>query len=90
MSSRYIKMVVNWFSAKICFCFTISRIVVYAVLLVISSSDQLENELKYIPVIICFTAFSSPAWISNHKPSKVWDEITYPFPNFNGCTGEVW
>ena len=27
-----------------------------------------------------------PAWISNHTPSKVWDEISYPFPNFNGCT----
>ena len=23
-------------------------------------------------------------------PGKVWDEITYPFPNFNGCTVEVW
>ena len=22
-------------------------------------------------------------------PNKVWDEITYPFPNFNG-TVEVW
>ena len=22
--------------------------------------------------------------------SQVWDEITYPFPNFNGCTMEVW
>ena len=21
---------------------------------------------------------------------KVWDDITYPFPNFNGCTVEVW
>ena len=31
-----------------------------------------------------------PAWISNHMLSKVWDEITYPFPNFNGCTVEVW
>ena len=20
-------------------------------------------------------------------PNKLWDEITYPFPNFNGCTG---
>ena len=27
-------------------------------------------------------------WISNHMPSHVWDEITYPFPNFNGCTFE--
>ena len=23
-------------------------------------------------------------------PSTVWDEITYPFLNFNGCTIEVW
>ena len=22
-------------------------------------------------------------------PGKVWDEITYPFLNFNGCTDEV-
>ena len=33
---------------------------------------------------------SIPAWISNHISSKVWYEITYPFPNFNGCTVEVW
>ena len=30
-----------------------------------------------------------PAWISNHTPSNVWDGITYPFLNFNGCTVEV-
>ena len=30
-----------------------------------------------------------PAWICNHKPIKVWDEITHPFPNFNSCTVEV-
>ena len=31
-------------------------------------------------------------WISNHMPSKEWDEITYPYPNFNGCrwSVEVW
>ena len=22
----------------------------------------------------------------HHMPDKMWDEITYPFPNFNGCT----
>ena len=33
---------------------------------------------------------SIPAWISNHMPSKMWIVITYPFPNFNGCTSEVW
>ena len=28
--------------------------------------------------------------INNHMPSMVRDEITYPFPNFNGCTVDVW
>ena len=28
-------------------------------------------------------------WISNHIHFKLWDEITYPFLNFNGCTVEV-
>ena len=27
--------------------------------------------------------------IGNHMSYKVRDEIIYPFPNFNGCTGEV-
>ena len=31
-----------------------------------------------------------PAWISNHMASKLWDEITHPFQNFNVCTVEVW
>ena len=25
-----------------------------------------------------------------HSNVKVWDEITYPFPNSNGGTAEVW
>ena len=29
-------------------------------------------------------------WISNHIHYKMWDEITDPFPNFNGTTIEVW
>ena len=31
-----------------------------------------------------------PAWVSNHIHYHVWDEITYPPPNFNSCTVEVW
>ena len=31
-----------------------------------------------------------PAWISNYIHYETWDEITYPSPNFNGCTVEVW
>ena len=30
------------------------------------------------------------AWINDYMPSKVWDEITYPFPNFNCATVELW
>ena len=32
--------------------------------------------------------FIIPAWISNYVHYKVWDEIIYQFPNFNGCTVE--
>ena len=31
-----------------------------------------------------------PSIISKQMPSKVWGEITYPFPNFNGKSIEVW
>ena len=28
--------------------------------------------------------------MSNYTHYKLWDEITYPFPNFNGCPVEVY
>ena len=28
----------------------------------------------------------NPAWICNYITNKVWGEITYPLPNFHGCT----
>ena len=31
-----------------------------------------------------------PAWISNHMRNEECGGITYPFPNFNGGTVEVW
>ena len=33
---------------------------------------------------------SIPASIGDLMPSKVWDEITHPFPSFKGYTVEVW
>ena len=30
------------------------------------------------------------SWISNYIHYNVWEEIIYQFPNFNGCTVEVW
>ena len=38
-------------------------------------------------LLVCYDFH--PAWISNHILSKVWDEITYHFPNFNSATVEV-
>ena len=31
-----------------------------------------------------------PAWINNYILYNVWDEITYPFPNFNGGRVREW
>ena len=30
------------------------------------------------------------AWISNYIYSRMWYEISYPFPDLNSCTVEVW
>ena len=34
-------------------------------------------------LLLCLT--SIPAWINNHMASKVRDEITHPFSNFNSA-----
>ena len=31
-----------------------------------------------------------PARISNYIHYNTWDEITYPFPNFNSAAIEIW
>ena len=31
-----------------------------------------------------------PAWMRNHMPTQIWDEITYPLSNINDCTIKVW
>ena len=36
--------------------------------------QTIPNNYAYVLTLI-------PAWISNQMPSKVWDEITYPFLN---------
>ena len=33
---------------------------------------------------------SCPNMDKNHMHSNMWDEITYPLPNLNGLTVEVW
>ena len=31
-----------------------------------------------------------PPWINNHMQSKMYGEMSPEFPNFSGCTGEIW
>ena len=45
-------------------------------------STKMRWRLKNKPQV-CFTMV-----INTHY--KVWDEITYPLPNFKGCTVEIW
>ena len=50
------------------------------------SMQHIKHELW--PILHGLSLF--PALETNHIPLKVWDEITYPFPNFNGAVVEVW
>ena len=52
--------------------------------------DSTDSELAELHVQLLVTSMVNPAQMSNHMSSKVWDEITYPFSNFNGCTIELW
>ena len=45
---------------------------------------------SYLWLLLLTWITLTPAWISNDMPSKVRNEITYSFPNLNGCTVEVW
>ena len=41
------------------------------------------------PLLLTWFKFN-PSMISNYIHYKMWDEITYIFPNFSGATIEVW
>ena len=42
---------------------------------------------SFLPTLINFNPSMDT---NNHMPCKVWDEITYPLPNFKGNTAEIW
>ena len=49
----------------------------------------------FVVLLVTFPSYSHGltvirAWICNHMPSKVWNEITNPFPNFNDYPVEIW
>ena len=54
-------------------------------LLHIEAASKWQTIVSSSDCMACF-----PAWMSNYIHDIVWDEITYPSPNFNDCTVEVW
>ena len=42
------------------------------------------------PLLLTWFNFNPQIGIINNIHYQTWDEITCPFPNFNGCTVEVW
>ena len=55
-----------------------------------SAEEEPQHDLREDEPIYEVSIGNVPVWISNNMPSKLWNEITYPFPNFNGCTDAVW
>ena len=56
----------------------------------ISDYDEIMILIKKIPCFAQETGGPLSPWINNHMPSEVLGETTYPFPNSNGWTVEVW
>ena len=52
---------------------------------------KLNHVNKRVPMDLLPTWIARiPVWINNYIHYMVWGEINYPFPNFNGCTIEIW
>ena len=49
----------------------------------------LQVSAQYVYGTLTSSLTLIPGWISNHMTSKVWDEITYPFPNWSPGDGTL-
>ena len=52
-------------------------------------ADSIKPPYERRTILLTWIKFN-PTCISNHIHYNMWGEITYPFPNFNGATFEVW
>ena len=73
----------HWSYCSLTLCYSYARIFIVSskpsnVLWVNLHTFQYSSDLFYRHGLTLI-----PAWISNHMRTKVWDEITYPFSNFN-------
>ena len=49
-----------------------------------------NKQSKHLNPLLLTWFIPIPAWIVNYFPYILSDKITYPVPNFNGATVEVW
>ena len=75
------------YSCQIVSCVECSVIINYRVP-EITVTELLYNTVPVTPLLTWFNF--NPRMDKDHTPGKVWDKITYPFPNFNGAIFEVW
>ena len=70
-----------------CWKFLVKNLLVFATLT--PETHIQDTSLHLGPLLPAWFNFI-PACISNYTHYELWDEITYPFPNINGATIEVW
>ena len=64
---------------------TLNSVLVDEIIYVISSKIDMKLTCSWVLSVFLWI----PACMSNYIHHKGWDIITYPLPNFNGCTVEV-
>ena len=52
-------------------------------------ADFIYSALIFWGAFYLYGLTSILAWINNYMPNKMWDEITYPYRNYNGTTVKV-
>ena len=80
--------------SKKVWCFSITRSHVFALFVDCHCTMHFQDCMyrcipNQAPILLTWININ-PAWISNCSHYEVWDEITCPFQNFNGCIVVVW
>ena len=83
---------INSMSAEKIMCLTFPQMTTSCVVpanIFLSSMNTYPDSKDLWPLLLTWINFN-PSMDKNHKLSKVWDEIIYPFLNINICIVEGW
>ena len=64
----------------------------FPILVIISPNLEILDKCHFsVPDLLYWHGLTLiPAWISNHMPGKIWDEIAYTFPNYQCVKRHRW